>query len=79
MKFFLLFCSQVCTGVLDDPLIAPRTDYEKEKLVLSGCDQGLPLQQCETLSGDGRADSDPILWLSIKILHIDSEVRQKSK
>ncbi len=74
-----VFCSQVYTGVLDDPLIAPRTDYAKEKLVLNGCDQGIPLEQCEPRSGNGRSDTDPMLWLSMKIMHIDSEVRLRSK
>ncbi|XP_064405134.1 uncharacterized protein LOC135350312 isoform X2 [Halichondria panicea] len=74
----LQYIPQVHTGVLDDPLIAQRTDYNKEKMILSGCGQELPLQHFRPPC-DGRGNTDPVRWLKMQLVHIDSEVRQKSK
>lgn len=64
---------------MDDPLISQAADYTSEQLVITGCDQGLTSHQAPPLPSLGRGNTDPVLWLAMQLVHIDSDVRQRSR
>ena len=45
--------------------------------VIKGCEEGIPHDIMTT--ANGREDTDPVTWLAMELVQIDSNTRQKSR
>lgn len=65
------------TSILQDPLISQQVDYSKEEKVIRDCDHGVSPDPKTTPLG--RDDTDPVMWLAMKLVQINSDTRNRSR
>lgn len=65
------------TGHFNDPLIAQHIDHMTELHVIKGCEEGIP--HIIMTTANGREDTDPVTWLAMELVQIDSNSRQRSR
>lgn len=52
-------------------------DYSKEEKVIRDCDHGVSPDPKTTPLG--RDDTDPVMWLAMKLVQINSDTRNRSR
>lgn len=70
---------QAVTGFLDDPLLTQQVDRDTEQRIISGSHGN----KCETgkrasVSRVGVA-MDPVSWLAVQLIYIDSSARERAR
>ena len=64
---------------LNDPLTAQHEDYAMELHVIRACDVGVANSKGGAGLRYGRQDTDPVVWLAMQLVQIDSEARQRTR
>ena len=63
---------------MSDPLTMQQVDHLSEEQLIKGCVEGVvkhnPVTQC-----NGRQDTDPIMWLAMELVQIDSDIRTRTR
>uniref|UniRef100_A0A1X7SKW6 Uncharacterized protein n=2 Tax=Amphimedon queenslandica TaxID=400682 RepID=A0A1X7SKW6_AMPQE len=70
------------TLCLHDPLLSQQRDHLNELTVMHNCDVGAPSdgsRNIQTTVSSGRTSTDPVQWLAMKLIQINSEDRHRSR
>ena len=68
------------TRRLEDPLTAQFADYKSEQMVVQGRTlKGLDSAHFWESETMGREDTDPVMWLAMQLVQINSTARERSR